>query len=122
MGIQRKFFVTKLLTLESSLLYMMVFFIMYDLVNFINILLNSIEFDNKEFIIHYSFDDSDMLDILDFHFQRFINLKKMILICLMLHLSYLALRFGVRLTRKGNSSYPPSKLWTLPFIFCACSS
>lgn len=82
----------------------MVSFIVYDLVNFLNILLNRLDFDNKEFIVHYSFEDSDKLDLLDHQFQMFLNLKKMILICLTLHLAYLALRFGVSVTRKGSSS------------------
>lgn len=86
------------------LLYCLVGFIFYDLFNFLGIHGNQISFDNKEFILHYSFEDGDTLRVLRRQFEVFIDLKKLILICLSLHLGYLALRLGVRFTRRASSS------------------
>ena len=66
--------------------------------------------------MHYSFEDNSTLQTLRTQFDTFINLKKQILICLTLHLAYLALRLGVFIIRKGNSSLCRSKPWILPFI------
>ena len=95
-------FIEKIFTLESALLYMVVFFIFKDILNFLQLLLNQIDFENVDFLMHYQFEETQLLQTLKQHFEVFIDAKKYILICLSIHLSYLALKTGVMLTRKGN--------------------
>lgn len=93
--IERKVFITKLVTSESALLYCLVACIFYDVFNFWELYGNQLSFGSKEFILHYSFDDNDTVQVLSSQFKVFVNLKKLILVCLSLHLGYLAMRLGV---------------------------